>query len=167
MVIDKKARKICNFLFYRFILQIFIIFLFKICWHSFDCNCFCCFCNFITYNYWIINNTFCISSIFATTFRMIPSIIFFAHMFCRNFTPTPTVIIISLFIWLDFLPSNFHFHLHDTFLVNIFDSFIHVIILKTFTFKSFVLFGKHIQLDRSLRVLQLPVCLPKLTASEY
>ena len=51
--------------------------------------------------------------------------------------------------------------------VNVFYSFIPVIILKTGRFKSSVLFGMHILLDRSLRVLKLPTGLSKLTASGW
>ena len=47
-------------------------------------------------------------------------------------------------------------------LLILFDSFIPVNILKTLKFKSSVLFGTHIPLDRSLKVLQLPVHLSKL-----
>ena len=41
--------------------------------------------------------------------------------------------------------------------------FILVIMLKTFRFKSSVLFGTHNLLDKSLRVLQLPTHLSNLT----
>ena len=51
--------------------------------------------------------------------------------------------------------------------INVFYSFISVIILKTGRFKSSVLFGMHILLDRSLRVLKLPTGLSKLTASGW
>ena len=44
------------------------------------------------------------------------------------------------------------------------DSFIPVIVLNTLRFKSPVLFGTHTLLGKSLRVLQLPTHLPKLTA---
>ena len=56
---------------------------------------------------------------------------------------------------------------HDiyVFFLNIFDSFILVFMLNTFIFKSFVLLATHTLLDRSLRVLQLPVHLPKLTTN--
>ena len=37
--------------------------------------------------------------------------------------------------------------------------------LKTLRFKSFVLSGTHVLLDRSLRVLQLPTHVSKLTAN--
>ena len=54
---------------------------------------------------------------------------------------------------------NYTLHLdsHDTRFVNVFDSFIPVIMLNTLRFKSFVLFGIHTLLDKSLRVLQLPI----------
>ena len=47
--------------------------------------------------------------------------------------------------------------------VKMFDLFCAVIILKTYIFKSFVLFGTHALLDRSLRVLQLPTHVSNLT----
>ena len=53
---------------------------------------------------------------------------------------------------LNVLPSNLHLHLHDIFFADIFNSFIPVIILKALKFKSSVLFGTHIILDRSLIV---------------
>ena len=40
--------------------------------------------------------------------------------------------------------SNLQLHLHDIFIVNVFVSFIPVILLNTLRFKSSVLFGKHI-----------------------
>ena len=67
---------------------------------------------------------------------------------------------------LHFLSSNLHLHLHDISFVKIFGSFIPVIILlKTLIFKSSVLFGAHTLLDKSLRVLKLPIYLSNLTAS--
>ena len=54
-------------------------------------------------------------------------------------------------IWfeLHLLPWNFHLHSHDLYLVNVFDSFIHVIMLKKHGFKSSVLFGIYTLLDKS------------------
>ena len=49
--------------------------------------------------------------------------------------------------------------------VNVFGSFISVIILKTLAFKSSVFSGINTLLDRVLRVLQLPTHLSKLTTS--
>ena len=49
--------------------------------------------------------------------------------------------------------------------VNVFDSFISLIMLNTLRFKSSVLFGTHTLLDKSLRVLQLPTHLFNLTAN--
>ena len=46
-----------------------------------------------------------------------------------------------------------------------FDSFIPLIVLKTLRFKSSVLFGIHIFLDKSLSVLQLSINLLKLTSN--
>ena len=61
--------------------------------------------------------------------------------------------------------SHLHLHLHDIWFVNVLDSFIAVIILKTFRFTSYVLSGIHTLLHRSLRVLQLPTHLSKLIAN--
>ena len=47
--------------------------------------------------------------------------------------------------------------------VNVFYSFIPIIMLKILRFKSSVLFGTHTLLDKSLRVLQLARNLSKLT----
>ena len=66
---------------------------------------------------------------------------------------------LSLFhFWfeLHFLLSNLYLHLHDTCFFNVFNSFIHGIVLNTLRFKSSVLFGTYTLLDKSLRVLQPP-----------
>ena len=55
--------------------------------------------------------------------------------------------------------------MHDICFVNDFDSFITAIVLKKIKFKSSVLFGTHNLLDMSLRVLQLPNYLSKLTVN--
>ena len=62
-------------------------------------------------------------------------------------------------------PSNLHLHSHDISFVKIFDSFTPAIMLNTLRFKSSVLFGTHILSDKSLRVLQLQIHLPNLTAN--
>ena len=49
--------------------------------------------------------------------------------------------------------------------VNIFDSFIHVITLKTLTFKSSSLSGTHALLDKSLTVLKISTNLSNLSAN--
>ena len=67
---------------------------------------------------------------------------------------------------LHFLPSNLHIHSHHICFVNVFNSFIPVIMLSTLRFKSSFLFGTHTLLDKSLRVLQLPTHLSNLTANE-
>ena len=51
----------------------------------------------------------------------------------------------------------------DALSVNVFDSFIPVIMLKTLRFKSFVLFGIHTLLCKSFRALQLQTVLSNLT----
>ena len=63
---------------------------------------------------------------------------------------------------LHFLSSNLHSHLHDICFANVLDSFIPVIILKTYKFKSSVSFGTHTLLDKSSRVLQVPTHLSRL-----
>ena len=45
----------------------------------------------------------------------------------------------------------------------LFDYFFPAIMLKTYIFKSSVLFGTHTLLDKSLRVLQIPTYLSNLT----
>ena len=60
------------------------------------------------------------------------------------------------------LPSNVHLHSHNISFIKNFYSFIPVIMLNTIIFKSFVLFGTHILLDKSLRVSQLPANLSNL-----
>ena len=49
--------------------------------------------------------------------------------------------------------------------VNVSDSFIPVIMLKTFQFKSSDLFGTHTALDKSMGALQLPTHLFNLTVN--
>ena len=75
-------------------------------------------------------------------------------------------VFLSLFhFWFEFhfLPSNLPLHSHDICFVNVFDSFFSVIMLNTLRFESSVLFGTHTLLDKSLRVLQLPTHISKLT----
>ena len=99
-----------------------------------------------------------ISIIFTSMCSRIENIIFFAYKSCRIFTFTLTFIVIPILVRVTFSTIEFTY----TFvwyicLVNIFDIFVPVIILNTFRFKYSVLFGTHILLDRSLRVLQIPV----------
>ena len=49
--------------------------------------------------------------------------------------------------------------------VNVFNSFITVIVLKTLRFKPAVLFGTHALLDKLFRVLKLPAHPSNLTAN--
>ena len=67
-------------------------------------------------------------------------------------------------LWLElhFLSLNLHLHSQDIFFVNFFASFTPVIMLKTLTFRLYVLFGTHTLLYKSLRVLQFPTHLSKL-----
>ena len=53
--------------------------------------------------------------------------------------------------------------MHEICFVSVFDSFILVIVLKTFKFTPSFLFETHSQLDKSSRVLQLSSHLSKLT----
>ena len=65
-----------------------------------------------------------------------------------------------------FLLSNSCLHSCVLCFVNVFNSFIPVIMLNTLRFKSSVLFGTHTLLDKSLRVLQLPTNLSNSTAMD-
>ena len=56
--------------------------------------------------------------------------------------------------------------MYTVYLINVFDSFIAVITLRTLRFNSSVLFETHTLLDNSLRVLQLPTHLFSLTVNE-
>ena len=55
---------------------------------------------------------------------------------------------------LHFVSSDLHLHLHEICFVKVFHSFIAVIMLKKFRFKSSVLFRTHTLLDKPLIVLQ-------------
>ena len=81
--------------------------------------------------------------------------------FFRNFIIMKNYI--DFFFYLFLLP-NLHSHLYDICFVNVLDSFIPVIILRTCKFKSSVSFRTHTLLDRASRVLQLPTHLSRLTA---
>ena len=62
---------------------------------------------------------------------------------------------------LNFLPSKFHLHSHDACFLNVFDSFISAITLKTCKFKSFFACLEYKLLDMLLRVLRLLTHFPK------
>ena len=73
----------------------------------------------------------------------------------RNITFTHKHQHLSLFhLWfqLHFLPSNLHLHLPVISFIKIFNSFFPVNLIKTCIFNSYVLFGTHTLLDKSLRV---------------
>ena len=114
-------------------------FLIKICW-----NCFCLFVvwlyNFITHNHWI----------FATTCWRISNqhLSLFQHWF-----------------ELHCLPPTLLSHSHDICFVNVFDLYISVIIFNTLRFKSYVSFGTHTLLGKSLRVIELPTHVSNLAAN--
>ena len=86
--------------------------------------------------------------------------IFFTYMTFITFTSTMIVIPLSES---HFLPSNLHLHSHDMCFVNVLESFIPVIMLNTLRFKSSVLIGTHILLDKSFKALPLPTNLSSLT----
>ena len=129
------------------------------------CNCCCCVYNFIT------------RKITKSSIKLAKYLLFSNYMqqdskynfFHINYFPyfIYFFIVIPLLIWIMFSTLIFylHSHLHDICFVNIFDSFILVIMLKTLRLKSSALFGTHNLLDRSSRVLQLPAHLSKLTAN--
>ena len=83
------------------------------------------------------------------------------------FTLTLTFIDIPPLICIVFLPSNLHLHSNYISFVNVFDSSIPVIMSKTLRFKSSDLFGIHILLDKSFRVLQLQKHLSNFTESNF
>ena len=78
-------------------------------------------------------------------------------------TLASTLMITPPLFHLHFLPSNLHLLPHEICLVNVFYSFIPVIMSKTLRFKSSFLFGMHALLDKSVMVLQLQTHLSKLT----
>ena len=138
------------------------IFCIKIFWNSFYFFIVWLY-NFKTGNRWIIHNTREIFYILVTTRSRIPNIIFFTSRCFLHWHRH-----LSLFhYWseLHFLPSNLHLHSHDICFVNVFHSFVPVIMLNTLRFKSSVLFGTHILFDKLLLLLQLPTHLANLTAS--
>ena len=117
-----------------------------ICSNSFCCNSFCFFYNFIPSNHWIVNNTSYIFTYFRNYILQDSKYIYiFLHTWFLYSHKH-----LSLFhFWfgLYFLLSNLPFHLCVMGFVNVFDSFLPVIISKTIKFKSSVLFGTHTLLD--------------------
>ena len=80
-------------------------------------------------------------------------------LFCTNYVLSNFYIYISN---LYFLPLNSHLHSHDMCFVNVFHSFIPVIIIKTCRFKSYILFRTNTLLKRLLKILKLSTHLSKL-----
>ena len=129
-----------NFLKYILLRQLY--------WSTFCWNSFCFFYNFIAYNYWIVNNTSYIFTIFVTTCCRIPNTISL-HARC-SFGLSHIHRHSSLFhFWfkLHFLLSNLQSHLHNICFVNVFGSFIPVMIWKTCKFKSSVSFETHMDIN--------------------
>ena len=75
------------------------------------------------------------------------------------------IIILFFYLKYTFFHQILHLHSHDLSIAKGFDPFVSVIILKTSIFKSFVLFGTHALLDKSLRLLQVLTDLSNLTAN--
>ena len=65
------------------------------------------------------------------------------------------------------LPSSLHWYSHDIRFVNVFDSFIPVIMPSTLRLESSVSFETQTLLDKSLRVRQLPTHQSNLTANGW
>ena len=112
--------------------------------------------DFITQNRWITHNTCKIFFIFTTVCTKIPNIIFFVYV---------TFIVTLLLIWVTFFLSDLLILLHDICFGKVCDWFISVIKMNMLKFAFSVLFGTHTLLDKSLRVLQQPTYLSKLTAN--
>ena len=148
-------------MFYRLL---FVIFCFKIGWNDFCWSTLCCFAaslsccvyNLIIRNQWIVNNTSYIFTIFKAslagfwikTFWHTRCSLGFLHLYQY----------LSLFhFWfkLQFLPWKLHWYLHHICFINVYDSFILIITLKTWRFKFSILFRTHTLLDRSIGELQL------------
>ena len=68
---------------------------------------------------------------------------------------------------LHLLSSNLHLHSPDICFVDVFGTYIPVIMLNTLRFESSVEFGAHTFLDKSFRVLQLSSYLSNLTTTGY
>ena len=129
------------------------IFLIKICWNSFFSSSY----DFITSSHIIAESSIILAKYF--TFSKIHVVGFYTYFLLDIWCFLHSHQHLSLFHhWfeLHFVPSSLHLHLHHICFVNVFDSFIPVIMLKTLRFKSSVLFGTHALLDKSLIVLQLP-----------
>ena len=100
-------------------------------------------------------------SIFAITCRRIPNIIF-SHAW-RFSHSHQHLLLFHHWYKLHFFPWNLHLHSDDRCFVNIFDSFVPVIMLNTLRINSYVLFGSHTLLGMPLRKFKLPTHLPNLT----
>ena len=124
---------------------------------SYWCD-FCWLYYFIKCNYYITNNTFQMFINLASTCMRIPNIIFFLHIiFYWILTLTSAQFFIPLLTRITFLQS------HGIYFINVFDSFIFVIIIKTFKFLFSVLFGARILLHKLSAKLQLTLHQSKLT----
>ena len=74
-------------------------------------------------------------------------------MFTLVFIHQQIFIVIPLLIWITFCTIKFTFTSNDISLVNVFVSFISVIIMKTLRYKSPALLGTRTLLGKLLRVL--------------
>ena len=122
-----------------------------------NCFIFCWLYNFITFNYSVI-----ILIILTRACTKIPNKMFFhTRLFIGYFT-------FDIYFYSVYLHNIFYhqiYLLHEICFVIVFYSFIPVIILKTFTFTSSILIGTHVLLDKSSKVLQLPLQLSQLIIS--
>ena len=102
-------------------------------------------------------------TVFITACNRIPNNLFHTRDVLSDFYIWINIYCCSTFdLKYIFFPSNIHLHLQDMCFVNVFNSFIFVIILKMLRSKSSVLFGTHTLLYRSLTVFQLLLHLSKL-----
>ena len=114
-------------------------------------------------DYWITNITFHLNIIFqifislTTTRTRIPNIIFSTYaMFHWILHSHWHLLLFQFWFELHFIASNLHLHLHEICLINVFASFIIVIMFYTFKFTSSVLFEICTLADGSSRALQFP-----------
>ena len=114
---------------------------------------------FITSSQIIIESS-TILCLFTITCNRITNIFFFTYiMFYINIYRYSSIDLTHI------LFHQFYIYAHEICFENVFDSFVPIIMLHTLKFKSFLLFGIHTLLDKSLRILQLPTHLSNLTAN--
>ena len=160
MVIIKKVNKIYIFFFSR------LPFVIKIGWNDFCWSTLCCFAARLSccvYNL-IIRKQWIELSIILSRYLPFPQH-HVAGFWIKTFWDTRCSFgflhlyqYLSLFhFWfkLQFLPWKLHWYLHHICFINVYDSFILIITLKTWRFKFSILFRTHTLLDGSIGELQL------------